>query len=297
MSSGRVAVALMLACAACFAAMATCVGLAHRLDPALPTVVASAVRALVNLLALMALARGDVRALVGDGRPALWARGVLGAASLLTYFGALARLTAGEAAFLNNTSALWVAAAAPFLLRERTAPAVWLALAVSGVGLALLVEPRGPTDGVGRILGLVSGLCAAGAYLSVRRAAATNTAISVVFWFTATATAVSGMWWLAAGRPLPGSAGTTACLVASGLFATAGQLLMTEAYRRGNAAPVAAAGAAGPLLTALLGWAVLDQVPDARARLGIAIVLVGAVILPFATATWMIDRPSPRSTL
>jgi S-adenosylmethionine uptake transporter len=278
----------MLASAACFAVMATCVAGAHRLDPALPTAVASTLRAAVNLVALVGIARGDLRRLVGDARPALWLRGVLGAASLVTYFAALARLGAGEAAFLNNTSALWVAVVAPLLLGERTPHAVWAALGVSAVGLLLLVEPRDHADGIGRMIGLTSGLCAAGAYLSVRRAGTTNSAIAVVFWFTSIATIGCAAWWAASGFPGPANAGTTACLVGSGLAATAGQLLMTEAYRRGNAAPVAAAGAAGPLLTALLAWGLLGQVPDPRAGLGIAILLVGAVLLPFACT-----RPIP----
>ena len=278
--SGGRAVGLMLGSCVFFALMALSVAEAHRAEPALNTVVASLFRSAVNLLVLVALVRGDLRALWGDGRRSLWMRGLAGAISLLTYFGALAHLGIGEAAFLNQTSAFWVAALAPLVLGERTRPLVWLAVLGSLGGLFLLVEPRGG-DGLGRLLGLGSGLAASVAYLSVRRASASNPPTTIVAWFTGTATLVCLAWILAAGLPMPRSPVAVAALVASGLFATFGQLLMTRAYQLGPAAPVAAAGAAGPLVTTLLGVAFLEQVPDGRAAAGMAVLLVTAVGLPF----------------
>lgn len=277
---GGRAVGLMLLSCVFFALMALSVAEAHRADPALDTVVASLFRSGVNLLVLVLMVRGDLRELWGDGRPSLWLRGLAGAVSLLSYFAALAHLGIGEAAFLNQTSAFWVAALAPLVLGEPTRRLVWLAVLGSLGGLLLLVEPRGG-DLVGRLAGVGSGLAAATAYLSVRRASASNSPATIVAWFTGTATLVCLGWILAADLPLPTSPLAVGALVGSGLFATGGQLLMTRAYQLGPAAPVAAAGAAGPLVTTLLGAVFLDQVPDARAAVGMAVLLVTAVLLPF----------------
>lgn len=277
---GGRAVGLMLLSCVFFALMALSVGAAHRADPGLDTIAASLYRSGVNLLALVFIVRGDLRALWGDARPALWARGLTGAVSLIFYFGALAHLGIGEAAFLNQTSAIWVAALAPFVLGERTRWLIWLAIVGSLAGLALLVEPRGG-DVVGQALGLCSGLAAAMAYLSVRKASGSNPPTTIVAWFTGTGTLVCAAWVLLADLPMPRDPTAIALLVGSGLSATVGQLLMTRAYQLGPAAPVAAAGAAGPLVTTLLGAGLLGQIPDGRAAVGMGVLLLSAVLLPF----------------
>lgn len=292
---GRRAVLLMLAGCMFFAAMATLVGMAHRADPGLHTAVSSFFRALVNLVVLVVMVRGDLRILVGDARPALWLRGVAGAAALLAYFGALATLGIGEAAFLNQTSSFWVAALAPLFLHERTRPAAWIAILGSMGGLLLLIEPRAG-DTMGRLLGASSGLTAAAAYLSVRKASGSNRAITIVAWFTGTATLAAGAWVLAAHLPLPHDPAVLLPLCGAGVAATGGQLLMTRAYQLGPAAPVAAAGAASPLLTALLGALVLDQVPDTRGLIGMVVLFLCAVILPFL-GTGQRGAPGPGATV
>jgi drug/metabolite transporter (DMT)-like permease len=276
------AIVWMLAGSALFAVMALCVAQAHRHDPGLSTFTASLARSVVNLLVLLALSFKDPRRLLGDARPALWARGAFGGVSLLCYFAAIDALSAGEAAFLNQTSAVWVALVAPWLLGQRVGIPAWVAIAGSLGGVALLVHPRPDgADALGRALGLISGIGAAGAYVSVQKASATNSSSTIVFWFTLVASVVSGVGVVVTGAVLPANVATTFWLVGAGLSATVAQLLMTGAYRDGHAPSVAAAGAAGPLLTALLGWAFLEQVPDSRARVGMAVLLVCSAVLPF----------------
>jgi drug/metabolite transporter (DMT)-like permease len=152
---------LMLASCVFFAWMALTVGAANVRAPELHVATASLFRAATNLIAVALLGRFDRRTLLGDGRLALWTRGIWGSASLLCFFGALSLLDIGQSAFLNYTSAFWVAALGPIVLKERTPPLVWLAVGGSTVGVLLLSEPRAG-DGLGRALGLASGLFADG---------------------------------------------------------------------------------------------------------------------------------------
>jgi S-adenosylmethionine uptake transporter len=272
----------MLAGSALFAAMATFVALAHRRDPGLSTFMSSSFRSVVNIGVLVALSWRAPRELLGDARPALWMRGVLGGVALITYFAAIRYLTAGEASFLNQTSAVWVALLAPFLLGQRTGPLAWLAILGSLGGVALLAHPRPDAgDTVGRVLGVISGMSAAGAYISVRKASATNRPVVIVFWFTLVSSIASVLLAFATGARLPADLVTALFLVGAGLCATVAQLLMTAAYRDGHAPSVAAAGAAGPLLTAALGWALLDQAPDTRALGGMGVLFMTSAVLPF----------------
>ncbi len=279
-------VALMVGCSVLFAMMATFVGAAHKHDPTLSTLVTSAFRSGVNLIALIAMARGNRALLFGDGRAALWARGVFGGLSLVTYFTALAHLGVGEAAFLNQTSAVWVALLAPVFLGERTGRLVWVAVGCSLVGVALLATPHTGegNDLLGRGMGLLSGLCAAGAYLTVRKAGASNRPITIVFYFTLVAAIGSVTGAVLAGDAIPRDPITLGLLIGAGLSATFAQLIMTEAYRVGRAGPVAAAGAAGPLFSTVLGAIWLGQVPDTRAVLGMTLLVLSGIGLPFLAA-------------
>lgn len=263
--------------------MSMCVAAAHQRSPETHTLVASLARAGVNLAALVVITRGQIPLLVGDGRPALWIRGVTGAASLLLYFAAIDHTSAGEAAFLNNTSAFWVAALAPVLLGEATRGNTWIAIAGSVVGTALLGWPRvdaGDTDWAGRAFGLISGLTAAIAYLSVRRASVSNGPTVIVFYFTLLATIACLVGLLFVDESWPNDPGTWLLLVGSGLFATGAQVLMTSAYAMGPAAPVAAAAAATPLFTTLLAVPLLGQRPDGLALAGMAVLTVSGIGLP-----------------
>jgi drug/metabolite transporter (DMT)-like permease len=271
----------MLAASASFAVMAICVSAAHTAEPTVGTFAVSFVRSVVNLVVLIVMVRGDLPALIGDARPALWLRGVLGATALLAHFHALGQIGAGEAAFLNQTSAAWVALLAPLLLAEPTHR--WVVLAVGGslVGMGLLAHPRPELgDLAARLIGLGGGLSAALAYLSIRRASSSNPSTTIVFWFTWVGAVISGAgaWWLEVSWP--GTLLGWSLVVGSGVFATLGQLFMTAAYRQGQAAPVAAASAAAPLLTAVLGVLVLNQRPDATGLAGMVVLFASGVALP-----------------
>lgn len=275
----------MVAASALFAAMGLCVGQAHHRDPGLSTLATSTVRALVNMALLVAMVRGDVRRLVGDARPALVLRGVFGAFALGLYFASISLLSVGEAAFLNQTSAAWVAAIAPWLLGERTSAAAWIAVLGSLGGTFLLAQSRpGADDLVGRVAGIVSGMMAAGAYLSIRKAATTNPPRVVVAWFTGIAAALGLVLMLATGARFPTDPVTLVWLVGSGVTATFAQLLMTEAYAIGPTASVAATGATSPALTALGGWLLLGQAPDAKGVVGMVVLFACGVLLPLAEA-------------
>lgn len=274
----------MLGGCVAFSWMSLCIGAAHRVEPGLSTMVASAVRAVVNLAVLVVIAKGSLRALFGDGRPALWVRGITGAVALLTFFGSLSTLDVGEASFLNQTSAVWVAILAPVLLGERTRAWTWVAITGSLIGMALLAHPRPEAgDFTARLLGLASGLSASGAYLAIRRAGTTNTPLTIIFYFTLLSTIAATTWVLIAGAPLPEKPLTWVCLVGSGVAATFGQMAMTRAYQIAPAAPMAATSAASPLLTTVLGWALLQQTPDQTGMIGMVLLLICAVALPLVS--------------
>lgn len=313
----------MLAAGIGFGVMALFVGLAHRMQPELSTALISFIRALVNLGVLVALSWREPSALLGDKRPALFTRGVAGAVALLAYFGALARIGLGEAAFLNQTSAFWVALLMPLFLKEKFSNTAWVALVGAMGGMGLLSVPRtwleSPevllpgtssdnltaalsmllhpatfgAEGLGRLLGAASGFLAALAYVSVRTASATNTPNTIVFYFTGIS--VLACLPILATEPMvwPADAAVWACLILTGLAATFAQLVMTRAWQLGPTSTIVVVGYSGPLSSALLGLLFLDQTTDVWGLMGMGLILVCGIALPLMASGAQPARPGP----
>ncbi len=275
----RAGIVYMLLSCCFFAVMAICVAFAQR-DVSLDPAMTSAVRATVSAVLLVGLVRGDLRLLLGDGRPALWVRGFAGGAALLTYFYSLSSLGVGEAAFLNQTSGLWVALLAPLVVGEPTFRWVWIAGALSLTGMGLLAHPRHDAELAARLLGLSSGVAAAVAYLAIRAGGRGLRAETMIFYFSTIGAALSLVLVVVRGAGLPRAPETWGWMFGAGAFATLGQLTMTRAYLLAPAAPMAATSAAGPLIAALLGWWWLDQSPDVAGMVGMALIFLASVLLP-----------------
>src|SRR5205814_6312537 len=107
------------------------------------------------------------------------------------------------------------------------------------LGITLIVRPgSGEFGSLAAAVGLLSGVTAACAMVSIRRISDTEPAARIVFYFSALSTVISAiplLWaWRAPSLP------TLALLAAIGVLATLGQLSLTRAY---SLAPAARIGA------------------------------------------------------
>jgi S-adenosylmethionine uptake transporter len=175
-------------------------------------------------------------------------RGVSGVTALSLWFYAIGVLPLATAVTLNYMSSVWMAV---FLLVGALLPGgrrvdgrlVWTVL-VGFAGVALVLRPSlGAGQALAGLIGLVSGMLAATAYIQVTALGrAGEPEVRVVFYFSLIS-ALGGLGlWLAslllgaspAVLVVPSSAAAWAALVGAGVFATLAQLLMTRAYARGN---------------------------------------------------------------
>jgi drug/metabolite transporter (DMT)-like permease len=169
-------------------------------------------------------------------------RGFVGAVSLVGYFYAVAELPLATANTLNYTSPLFLAIATTVVLGERFSPWLTVAIVVGFVGVALLLQPnfqhgkQGPA-----LIGLMSGILAAWAYLAVRTLGRLGEPDwRVVFWFGLVATGVCAGWQVTTSTFHPVRWDNAWMLAAIGACGTAAQLAMTRAYRTGNTLVVGA---------------------------------------------------------
>ncbi|MBI1395048.1 MAG: EamA family transporter [Betaproteobacteria bacterium] len=206
-------------------------------------------------------------------------RGIFGVISLGLYFYCIGRLPLATAVTLNYTSPLFLALFTTVLLREAFHAPLVVALCVSFAGVMLLLQPAMQEDRTFEVLlGLASGMLAAGAYLNVKKLGATGEpSWRVVFYFTLLSTCLAAI-----GMALTGAHALrwdNVWIVAGiGVSATVGQFAMTRAYHSGHALVVGALSYSTVVFSALLALAVWREIPGIGGWAGMGLIVVGGLL-------------------
>ncbi len=203
-------------------------------------------------------------------------RGLAGLGSMYCFFLALARLPLAEAVLLNYSLPLYMPLIERLWLKQPLPPRVWPPLLVGFAGIALVLRPGPGVFRPAALAAVASALLASIAQVGVRRLTATEPVERVVFYFAVLSTAISAVPAAASWRTPSGALWPT--LLAMGVLATCGQLLLTRAYAH------APAGRVGPFIyTAVifagaLDWTFRGVVPDALSLCGAALVMAAGIM-------------------
>ena len=221
-------------------------------------------------------------------------RAVVGFASLILFFYAIAHLPLATAITLNYTSPLFLALFTPFLLHEKPKKTLLIGLVIGFIGISLLLKPSfSQKDWLAASLGLLSGMGAALAYIHVKQLGQANEPDwRTVFYFTLVSTIGAGLWMLFAPQGiLSGIFGAThlntfhhldwqdlLLLLGLGLTATIAQLAMTRAYRTGDTMVVASLAYVTVLLASLFGVLWWHEHLSLDAWIAIALIILSGII-------------------
>ncbi len=220
-----------------FAAMGVCVKFASDLYGAGEIVM---YRGLVGVIgiALVARARGISLKTKVPGMHA-W-RSVVGVTSLTMWFYAIGHMPLATAVTLNYMSSVWMAlfliGGAVVLGAQRVDPRLVTTVLVGFAGVALVLQPSIDKDQmVPGVIGLGSGMLSALAYLQVATLGRVGEPeLRVVFYFSIGGFVAGVALALVQGWHARHTLAGLVLLVATGVFATAAQVLMTRAYAIGK---------------------------------------------------------------
>ena len=274
--SPRIAVLWMIFGSVCFGTMNALVKwTAFHADVWMIIMVRSAVIALA--VAIFAASRG-LSLKVSDKRKMLL-RCVVGLTAMILYFTALGRIPIGQAVTLQYTAPLFVALLSGRVIRERVEPMVALLVGSAFAGIVLIVSPDLSSIDSDALLALGSGFFAAMAYMYVRELRNTDSASSVVFWFAAFSVVGSTF------QALPDVAGlewkTVAALIGIGIGAGGGQVGITMAYHRANAAWVSAFSYLTVIVATFYGFTLFNETLGASDWLGGLLIVGSGIVLIF----------------
>jgi drug/metabolite transporter (DMT)-like permease len=206
-------------------------------------------------------------------------RALVGFASLVLFFYAIAHLPLATAITLNYTSPLFLAVFTPFLLHEKPKNTLLIGLIIGFIGVALLLKPSiTREDWLAGCLGLLSGIGAALAYIHVKQLGQANEPDwRTVFYFTLVSTIGAGLWMLFnTFHHLDWQ--DFILLLGLGSTATIAQLAMTRAYRTGDTLVVASLAYITVLLASLFGALWWHEHLSLDAWIAISLIILSGII-------------------
>lgn len=199
---------------------------------------------------------------------------LLGASGL--FFAGLPYMPLGDAVAIVYSETLLVIVLAPPLLKETLKPRDALAAAVGFVGVLFVVRPDGShSNWLGPMLLIASAFFGALSIIQIKRIRATDDSRTTVLYFTALGTIVTGASLFFAWRTP--SAQALAVMALLGGFATAGQLLMTMAFRQADAGALAPYNYTSIVWAALFGYVMWGETIGAASLLGIALIVGSSI--------------------
>lgn len=204
------------------------------------------------------------------------ARAISGMTAMYCFFFAISRLHLAEAVLLNYTAPIFIPFLAAAWLREKIPRLAPLAAVVGLAGVAIILKPgAGLWSGVATI-GLVGGLASAVSFVGIRGMARNEPVDRMVFWFGVISTAITAVplvWTWQTPRPalwLP--------LIALGVLASIGQMLLTRAYGLASAATLGPLSYATVVFAAIFGWVAWGEVLDGTTLAGTLLVAAAGLI-------------------
>jgi drug/metabolite transporter (DMT)-like permease len=231
--------------------------------------------------------------------PAQWrahlARTLIMMATGLMFFHALGRMPLAELFVYTFTAPIFVALFGALILKERLSSrtCAGLALGFAGILAILLTDPKATFGGGswdGLAAALLSPVTYALAMVLLRKQAGGEPVPRIVFvQALLTAAIISAIMLPMARLPEGGDVGKAFAIAAIG---TAGNLLLTMAFARAEAAKVIVAEYTGLIWAAIIGYLAFAETPRPMVWVGAALVIAGCVIVMRGKAT-AAPEPTP----
>lgn len=246
-----------------------------------PTQTIVLARSLVTLvLSAAMLARSGISPW-GVNRRLLLGRGLMGFFALSCFYYAVTHLPLAEATVIQYTNPLLTAILAATLLNEPMRGREVVAAVLSLLGIALIARPafvfggESEIDGLAIAIALLGATLSAFAYVLVRKLAATDDALVVVFYFPLISVplslpAVVGVWQ----TPTWPQLGVLLCV---GVATQLGQLYMTRGLHLETAGRASMVSYLQILFAFTWGMLFFDEVPDFFSLAG-TVLVVGAIV-------------------
>lgn len=267
----------ILSSAFCFALMNMFV----RLSGDIPSIEKSFFRNFVAAIAalIIVLRNRNSIAIGKEALPMLILRSVTGTVGILCNFYAVDHLILSDATMLNKMSPFFTLIFSMIFLKEKLPFKTLMIVLGAFIGSLFVIKPTFQNaDLVSSLIGFLGGLGAGAAYTCVR--ALGKKGISgpvVVLFFSAFSCLVTLPYLIFNYHPM--TMQQFVILLLAGLAAAGGQFSITAAYKAAPAKDISVYDYSQVIFTAIIGWVIFSQIPDALSFTGYAIIILMAVLM------------------
>lgn len=271
---------LMFYSSCAFSLMALCVKCA---SPDLPSYEIVFFRSIIGMVLTWLVIRRKKVELPGKSWRHLLMRSLSGFAALSLYFYTLTRLPLGTAVLLNYTSPIFATLLAMLFLSERPNLLLGTMTLVAFAGIYFLVDRPEIRHMDAVWTGLLSAVCAAVAYISIRAIKHRESPLVIILWFTTVST-LGSLFFLPRGFVWP-SPLTWLAVAGIGIFSYYGQLWLTISLRRVPASLAVPFSYVTPLLSFLYGFIFWGDHVSGRELTGIVMIISAATLISWLGKT------------
>ena len=202
----------------------------------------------------------------------LFMRSACGTAGLICHFTAISNIGLADANILNKLSPFFAIIFSIFILKEKANLVEWLSVALAFVGALFVIQPSADLASMYGFVGMLGGLGAGVAYVFVRKLGKQGErAPVIVLCFSVFSCLISTPFLIFDFHPM--SLQQTLMLLGAGLFASGGQLCVTQAYTKAPAREISVFDYTQILFAALLGLFFFGEFPDPLSMVGYAIII------------------------
>ena len=226
------------------------------------------------------------------GKPwLLFFRGFIGFLALMAFFYNIAHISLANAMTFSYTSPIFTALFAGWFLKESIGWRGWVAVGFGFVGIVCVMQPSGFALTKTDVLGVLSGVGAGLAYVSVRELKRYYDTRAIVLSFMAIGTlgplllmflspyVASSSFDFMLGEFVMPSGRMWFYILGMGAFATLAQTYMTRAYGGTRAGIVGAASYSNILFSLGIGFVLGDGLPNILGLFGIMLVVFGGILV------------------
>ncbi|HHX03992.1 MAG TPA: DMT family transporter [Tissierellia bacterium] len=200
-------------------------------------------------------------------------RCLFGYLGTIAVFYANRNMLLADAQILQKLSPFFVALFAWLLSRENVRRRTIVGMLLAFVGALFVIGPSGNFRNIATLVGLSSAIFSALAYSFIHRLSGREHPLRIIFLFSLTSFFVTIP--LSVGDFVIPSVRDIGMLFLIGLFASGGQYFMTSAYHQAPAAQIAIFDYTGLLLSPLLGFLFLSELPGWTTFVGAFFIILG----------------------
>ncbi|MBF6986835.1 MULTISPECIES: DMT family transporter [Cupriavidus] len=227
-------------------------------------------------------------------------RSVFGVTALMLWFTSITLLPLATAMTLNYMSPVWIA----LILGASAALAgtagnadrrLVLAILLSFAGVICLLQPSvGKDQLTGGLVGLISGVFTALAYVEVRQLGQLGEPEGRIVFYFSLVGMIAGLAWMLISGVSPHTWYGVGLLLAIGILATLGQTAMTRAYKRGNTLLTANLQYAGIVFSSVWGMLIWSDKLNWLSWLGMGLIIASGIATTLMRARQGTDaKPTP----